>query len=62
MYDYQISVALNGQFMFRTEWDDDSIRVGSSAVALATSMPLASVRIIRRDKLRTEVSAEELLR
>lgn len=60
MYEYQINVSANGQFMFRTEWDDNKERVAAAAVALKTSMVLAKVEVLRKSKEMTRVAPEQL--
>lgn len=59
MHEYQISVARNGQFLFRTEWDDDRSRVRAAAIAIQ-AMPDLKVTICSRCKLRNDVTAEVL--
>lgn len=58
LYNYQISVALNGKFMFRTDWIDNERDATNSAVLIKSAMPLASVSVSRRDatRQRTEVT------
>ncbi len=34
MHEYQISVARDGQFLFRTDWDDNRRRVRAAAIAI----------------------------
>ena len=60
MNEYQITVSLNGQFMFRTDWDDNKERVAAAAVALQTSMVLAKVEIYSKARAMTRVTAEQL--
>lgn len=40
MKEYRISASLNGQFLFRTDWDSDKERVKHAMAAMRTSMPL----------------------
>ena len=59
MNEYQISADRNGQFLFRTEWDDDRSRVRAAAIAIQP-MPDVKVTIRSRCKLRSDVTAEVL--
>ena len=47
MHEYQISVARDGQFLFRTDWDDDRSRVRAAAIAIQ-AMPDVKVTIRSR--------------
>lgn len=49
MYEYRINVSLNGSFLFRTDWDSDSIRTTNAATVIKSSMPLAEVAVYRRN-------------
>ena len=55
MKEYYINVSANGQFMFRTEWDDNKERAYAAAVTLRISMPLAKVEMFSRDKSMTRI-------
>ena len=59
MHEYQISVARDGQFLFRTDWDDNRRRVRAAAIAIQ-AMPDVKVTIRSRCKLRNDVTAEVL--
>lgn len=50
MYEYRITVAINGKFLFSTEWSDDKEATEKAYKALQESMPHASVYCRRKDK------------
>ncbi len=49
MFEYQITVSLNGRFLFRTDWDSDTERATNAATVIKSSMPLAKVTVARRN-------------
>jgi len=49
MFEHQITVSINGQFLFRTEWDSDTDRITNAATIIKSSMPLAKVTVARRN-------------
>lgn len=57
MDEYQISVSLNGKFLFRTEWDDNKERVSANAVMLTATLLLANVKVLAREKAMTDVTS-----
>jgi len=59
MNEYQISAARDGQFLFRTDWDDNRRRVRAAAIAIQ-AMPDVKVTIHSRCKSRNDVTAEVL--
>ena len=49
MFEYRITVSLNGRFLFRTEWDDNFERATNTATIIKSSMPLTKVTVARRN-------------
>jgi hypothetical protein len=49
MFEYQISVSLNGRFLFRTDWINGAGEATNTATVIKSSMPLAKVTIARRN-------------
>lgn len=57
MDEHQISVSLDGVFLFRTDWDTDKERVMSAALKLKGSLTFifAEVVVYSRSKIMTRV-------
>lgn len=57
MEEHQISVSLDGKFLFRTEWDDDKERVMTAANTLKGSLTFifGDVVVYTRTKIMTRV-------
>lgn len=48
--EYQITVSLNGLFLFRTNWEADVERVKANVTMLCSSMMLATVNVVSRSR------------
>lgn len=60
MLEYQISVAVDGRFLFRTDWDSDKDRVQRTAVKLHDT-PDFQLSINRRDPSQERVPYTTLM-
>lgn len=56
MYAYQITVSLNGRFLFRTDWEDSQELAEANLTTLRTSLPLATVTMYRRSKVLQQIA------
>jgi len=58
MNEYQINVALNGRFMFRTDWEQDKQRAMLAAQTIKLAMPLCDVTVASRTTARRDCTDE----
>lgn len=49
MNEYYFNVSLNGRFVFRTDWEDDLVRVEQTATALKQGFPREAGYVVRKN-------------
>ncbi len=51
MFEFQINVAIDGKFFFRTEWEVDKKRVNEAALSFIDHYGVDSVTVRRRNRV-----------
>lgn len=64
MYEYQFNIAFNGRHLFRTDWDDDALRVNATRDALYARFPSGegfNVTCAKRSRISITVPKDETI-